>query len=401
MPTDTLTQLRPDGAGGTRRPDGTWLRIPGALPGETVHWERQSTQRKQVTGTLDQIQTPSPDRILPPCPWDAECGGCDLAHLAHTARAHHLGAMLTDLLRWPQQVEVLAAPSPIGHRARVSLNIEHGIVGYRTQGAHDLVAIDTCSIARPEIQRALPALRQAVAEADDPALDRVELRSDGASVAFAFQARSKARPPTLDRLSALGDVALNGRRLSGDPIRWIPVLGHRLRASPAAFYQVHLEQNERMVQAILDRILAVQPDRVLDLYAGIGNFSLPLAAAGVPTVAVESAGAALRDLQHTAQMLGVRDRVTAIEQRAERYDVASHPFDAAILDPPRAGAGAVLQRVLQLRPRRVILVACHPIAARADLQRHLGDYQLTEVFGVDLFPQTHHVEAVFVLDRPS
>ncbi len=395
-----LTSLRPDGTASARLDDGTFLQVPGALPGDEVTWHPGRRRGRVQHAELDRVVTPSPDRIAPPCPHDAACGGCDLAPLRHPARGPLFGAMLASVFRQSDPVPVLTAPSPDGHRARISLRIQDGQLGYRGAGTHAFVPITTCRIARPEIQQVLPALQRVVATVSDPALDRVDVRSDGTGVAHVFHTTGPVRPGTFEQLAALGDVAHGRTVIAGDPTRWLPVGEHRLRASPEAFYQVHLEQNARLVDAVCRRILDVQPERVLDLYAGIGNFSIPLAASGVPVVAVEIGGAALKDLAASADRANVSGRVVTHATPAERYDVSREPFDAVVLDPPRAGAGIVLERVLALRPKRVVYVACQPTAAARDLHRHLGDYRLTEVFGVDLFPQTHHVEAVMVLDRP-
>lgn len=400
MPDTELTMLRHDGAGGARVEGGD-LRVPGGLPGDVVRWTAVERKGRTTTARLDAILTPSPDRRAPSCPWDAACGGCDLAALRPATRHAALAEHVARAFGLANPVPLHAAPADTDHRARITLTLARGAIGYRGARSHDLVEIGTCGIARPEIQAALPALREVVAQVADPALRQVELRSDGRRVVFAFRTEGALRDGTSDALAALGDVAVDGRARHGDPFLWIPVGARTLRASPGVFYQVHLEQNAVLVDRVVSAVRAVQAERVLDLYAGIGNLSLPLAAAGVPVVAVEQAGAAIRDLRTTAARDGLIDRVTAVAVDAARYDVATHPFDVAILDPPRAGAGEVFGRVVALRPRRIVYVACHAPSAARDVRAHAlpAGYRLTSVEAVDLFPPTHHVEAVVVLDR--
>ena len=134
---------------------------------------------------------------------------------------------------------------------------------------------------------------------------------------------------------------------------------------------------------------------VADLYAGIGNLTLPLAEGGRPVLAVEMEGQATHDLRARAPA-----HVHVQTGRVERFDLSRHPFDLAVLDPPRAGAGEVMQRVLHNRPRRIVLVSCHLPSARRDVAvARKGGYRVGSVRCFDLFPDTHHVETVIALER--
>jgi 23S rRNA (uracil1939-C5)-methyltransferase len=297
---------------------------------------------------------------------------------------------------------VVPSPRPTGHRARVKLALQGGQLGYRGARSHALVQVDTCSVARPEVAAAIAPLRDLLR--DHPALPAadVELRSDGARVVYAFHGAG-SRPSAAEReaLASLGDVAWDGRAMHGDPVLRLSVAGLTLRASPDAFYQVNLEGNALLVEHVRRAIADARPERLLDLYAGIGNLGLPLAASGVPLLAVEHAGASLHDLSTTAAELGLA-HVRALPLDAARFDPSREPFDAVILDPPRAGAGEVLPRVLRNRPRRAVLVSCDVLAASRDHRaaRDAG-YTLQDVTLFDLFPDTHHVEVVSVWDRPA
>ncbi len=319
------------------------------------------------------------------------CGGCDLDRWPVEVRHQALQAMVARAYRLDTAPELVPSPHDGGSRARIQLSIEGGRLGYRAPRSHDLVAIEDCELGRPELRGALAALRKVTLP---EGVDRVELRSDGTRVVYAFR---RAEGAGRVELPDLGDVALDGRPVHGDPTLWLPHLGRPLRASPNSFFQVHLELNRELVRFVVDHVLAASPERVLDLYSGIGNFTVPLAEAGIPVEAVELEGQATADLQATAHDLR---HVVVTTLPAERFDPQRTPFDVAVLDPPRAGAKEVMDRVLQSRPRRIVHVACDPVAGARDVARaHKQGYRTVSMRLFDLFPRTHHVETVTVLER--
>lgn len=332
------------------------------------------------------------------CPWEARCGGCDLADLDGEARRTQLAERLAHTLGWPPTPEVVPSPSDWGHRARIDLQLDDGRVGYRAPRSHELVEVGTCGIARPEVQEALAALRQYTSSSSTQGLSRVQLRSDGSRVVFAFSSKGSVPRAVREGLADLGDVALDGRALHGDPVLWLEVGGLRLRASPHSFYQVNLDIDELLVQYVRDVVGGLHPERVLDVYSGMGNLSLPLAADGWRVVAVEREGQAMGDLRASAREAGLE--VEAISRPAERVDYSRLPADVIVLDPPRAGAGKIIDRLLDNRPRALVYVSCYPATLARDLrQARKRGYRLTSLRCFDMFPHTRHLETVAVVER--
>lgn len=400
MPEIDVTWLLPDGGGGGMGPDGP-VRIEGAIPGDRVRYTEQGRRGRTVLGALEAVVQPGPDRRPPPCPLTQRCGGCDLDALSPAAQRTAKAALIRHALHLDELPHVHASPHPSGYRARIKLGIHAGAAGYRAAGTHDLVPVASCGIARAELNQALPHLQGWLAETGAEGLSEVELRSDGERVVYAFASHGDVPRAVRDSMESLGGVALDGRRIAGDPSLELKVHGLRLRASPKAFYQVNLELNAALVGFVVDRIRAIAPERTLDLYAGIGNFALPLAqATGAPVLGVESEGQAIEDLRFSAARAGLGDKVEALGLPVERFDPSREVFDAVVLDPPRAGAPGILAKLLRNRPRRLIYVACYAPSAARDLRPAFeAGYTLSEVAGFDLFPDTHHVETVVVLDR--
>ena len=378
--------LQPDGRGAGRGPDGM-VRVVGAVPGDLVRVRETGRRGRTVDGDVDALLEPAPGRVEPPCPWNASCGGCDLSHLGLQARHQALSRMVGHTLQ-TDPPPVVPSPRSTGHRARIKLAIEDGQVGYRAHRSHELVPVEHCAIARPEVDAALGELRAHGV----PDARSVEIRSDGTRAVYTFEGDGPAPD-----LSGLGDVAWNGKPVSGDPTLHLTVLGQQLRTSPRAFYQVNLEANAALVQHVVDRVVALRPERLLDLYAGIGNLTLPLAAAtAVPVAAVEIEGDGIADLRHNAASAGLP--IEAHGRPVEKHDPSRTPFDVVVLDPPRSGARGVLAKLVRQRPRGIVYVSCDIRSARRDLKEATG-YRITDVTCFDLFPETHHIETVLVLER--
>lgn len=382
-----LEWLHPDGRVGGRIVDGPragramW--VADGVPDSTLALTDAGTEVVRAGAQVDATCVHSQGR-------GGACGGCDLDRWPDAVRQEALAAMVARAYRLDGPPVLVPSPTRTGTRARIKLTIDGGKAGYRVPGSHTFIPIDGCESGRPEIHAAVQRLTSHVLH---EGVESVELRSDGQRVAFAFRRRQGGHTP----LPELGDVALDGKAVQGDPTLWLPHLGRALRASPSSFYQVHLELNQQLVAFVLDAVLQAGPERVLDLYAGIGNFSIPLLEAGVPVEAVELEGQATADLRSTAAGL---PGLTVSTGKAERFDPSRCPFDVVILDPPRSGAGAVMDRVLRSRPRLAVHVACDPVAGARDVSRALkAGYRLRDVRCFELFPRTHHVETVTVLER--
>lgn len=294
--------------------------------------------------------------------------------------------MLNELLGRPLDRWV-TSPRQTAYRARIDLNVRGGKPGVMKRGSNSFQPIDREPLAREEVDEALHAL----AARDLGALTRVEIRSDGRKVVLNGTGPS-------EHLRDLGfPAARDGKAVAGDPQLWLENRGLRMRVSAGSFYQVNLEVNTLLVEEVHDAVMSLEPTCVLDLYAGIGNLSLPFADR-VPVTLVESAGSAMRDARDTARRHGLR--VDARTGDAARFRAGDAAFDVALLDPPRAGAHRVLDQLLVTRPKGIVYVSCNPATLARDT-RSAADagYRVTRAVGFDMFPGTGHVEAMVVLSR--
>ena len=304
---------------------------------------------------------------------------------------------VSDLLGIPVS-EVVTSPKTEGYRARIELTPgPDGRLGYRRHRSHVAVPVEQCPIARPEINRVLPQIGPV-----PTFVQRVAFRSNGQDVVLHVRCKDKMRNRALTWMNELTHLqipmALNGRGVHLDPSTQIEVMGIPHQFSPATFYQVNLEINERLVSDVVDEVMKHSPTAVLDLFSGAGNFSLPLAKNGVRVTLIEAHPTATKDARKTAKKLDLDADIRT--SSAEDYRAGEAFFDVAILDPPRKGGGAVLDQVLTTRPRAVVLISCNPHSLAGDLKtaaRH--GYSMESVRLYEMFPHTDHVEAMGVLIR--
>jgi 23S rRNA (uracil1939-C5)-methyltransferase len=315
------------------------------------------------------------------------------------SRTHALARMVKHGLRLDAPVEVAPSPRPTGHRARIKLMVRGSEIGYRPPRSHDLTPIVQCIAARSELQAAFVGLRSWIQDHPAPAPLSVELRTDAqapAHVVLAVEGDTRAARIWAEGLSIGGGVAYNGRRVHGKTRLRLDVGSTYRYASPRTFYQVNAEVNEAMVAYVIALLGEHAPERVLDLYAGNGNFSLPIAQQLAPVLAVERAGSATEDARAAAdeQQLQVR----CFTGDVARFDPTREAFDAVVIDPPRAGAPGVLPKLALTRPKTMILVSCHLPSAARDVASARG-YRIASVKAFDMFPNTHHIETVIALVR--
>ena len=346
---------------------------------------------------------------LSPCALRDVCGGCESMDRHESEQTLSKRRAVEALLkRYVDQIH--RSPRAAGYRARITMKVnEEGRLGYHRPRSHTWVHIPVCAIARPEINEVLAALPKL-----PPDLPAIELRSDGKRVVLdARTTRPRGQPKTSDKVkkslkasfarldaTALGlaGISFDGQPLSGDSTLSLEVSGVVHQISPASFYQVNLEVNELLVRRVMELVVDSEPTTVLDLYAGIGNLSLPLAARGIETLLIEQAPSAVADAQATIAKHQLKARMICGD--AGRFRAGDAFFDVVLLDPPRGGARRLIPELLTTRPKMVVYVSCNPATLARDIRPALSaGYKITQLELIDMFPQTEHIEVLCVLGR--
>jgi 23S rRNA (uracil1939-C5)-methyltransferase len=372
----SIERLAGGGEGVGRLPDGRAIFVAFTAPGDRVRVRVVESRKRFARGSLLAVLEPGPARREPRCAVHGVCGGCDWQHLAYPAQLEAKRGILVDALERvgrlavPGEVQIIGSPREFGYRSRARLLRRDGRVGFRRRRSHELCAVERCPVLEPALDAELARLAAAA-----PGLGEGEVE-----------------------LAAASDLQVGAESL---------------RISPGVFAQANPGLLEGLVEAVIapvaEMVNASAPltlGTILELYAGAGLFTLPLARLASPQaglLAVESNPQACEDLSVNLARAGLADRVRIrvepVEQALDNLD-EERP-SVAVLDPPRIGmAPGAADRLARLGPSRIVYVSCNPATLARDLALLCaGGYSLGRVVALDMFPQTAHVEAVALLDR--
>lgn len=351
----TIDSLSYFGGRGVGRYQGVVVFVPATAPGDLARVKVTAKKSKFWEGELVELITPSPHRRTPPCPVAGRCGGCAWQHLAYSEQIVQKENILRNSLKKLKNFEwrsFLAAPEEFYYRNRIQLQIRDGKKGFFALRTRDLVAIEKCHIAEQALNEKMKGL-----PAEDLRAKKIELA-----------------------LNESGEVlVMPGER---DP-------------EAALFAQVNRAQNEVLKQETLAAIDVV-PDWIMDLYAGSGNLTkplhehypdVPLLAAELSKTAVERGRKALPRVEWLAG-----DVAKVLKKRTRAQGVG-----VVVLDPPRTGCSDdVIAELLRFQPQQIVYISCNPMTFARDAERIVaaGQYKLDHVRGLDMFPQTEHVEII-------
>ena len=409
-----VERLIPGGQGLARAPDGRAAFVPGGLPGDVISPLRLREKRRHVTVVEWELVQGGPSRLPEaPCALADRCGGCDWMYLDRPAQLRCKAGLLEDCLRriGGFTVDVLP-PQPVGpdlgYRARLRLHADRrGRLGLYERSSRQLVELTSCPVAHGAINGALATLRE-LCPGGLPGLRELELRAApiGAPV-VAVRGGENLPPQTrraLDLLAGELPVVTRGAAPGRGPDQAWPLPGGlELRVPADGFVQVNPAVNLALVEAVLEGARRRDVRTFVDLFCGAGNFSLPLLAAGCAGVGIELSEPACRAAERSARAAGLRGRFLSGDAATVLAGLRREgPPDLVVLDPPRTGARETVPGILDLAPATIACVSCDPATLARDLRDLVrGGYRLVDVFAFDMFPHTHHVEALAWLEREA
>jgi 23S rRNA (uracil1939-C5)-methyltransferase len=426
-----IVDLAHDGRG-VARIDGKAVFVDGALPGERVRLRVIKRRRHLDEAGLVEVLTASPDRVVPACAHFGLCGGCSLQHLSAPAQLAAKERQLLDNLERIGRVRPERVLAPLRgpawayrRRARLGVKYVHKkgrvLAGFREREKPYLADLQRCEVLQEPLAN-LPRDLAALVETLDirEQIPQVEVAGGDAAIALVFRVLKAPGPQDTEKIAAFGAqqgvqifLQTGGldtvQPLAQDypPLRYA-VDGGRvgIEFGPVDFIQVNREINASMVDAALELLLPTGNDTALDLFCGLGNFTLPLARRAARVVGIEGDAALVAKAAANAGRNGIGNAAFFRENLFEPTQFgpwANEHYDLVLLDPPRAGAAALLARMAHWRPRRVVYISCHPGSLARDAENlvySLG-FKLTCAGVMDMFPQTTHVESIAVFEGPA
>lgn len=387
------------GEGLARLEGGKVAFVPYVLPGERLSAETVSAKGGVIRARPLAWQVRSPERETPLCPLFSECGGCHYQHIPYERELAYKRDILRESLeriakiRWEGSIETVSADE-WGYRNRTQLRIgAKGEVGFLAAGSRRLVGAERCDINSAKLNQALETLRGMTRQRRFPRfLKEVEFFTNETDVQMNVLATERPLARSFFDWCAR---EIDGFA-AGDSLEY-PGGGFLFRVGARSFFQVNRLLIDKLVEA------AVGGERgrtALDLYAGVGLLTLPLAKAFERVIGVDSSLAAVRSLQFNAERAGLN--VRAAHLNVDRFLAGlDEQVDLVVADPPRSGLGrAVTAELLRLAPTSIVLVSCDPSTLARDLTALLaGGYAIESLRLIDLFPRTYHLETIVRLTR--
>ncbi len=399
------------GGAGIGRVGGKAIFIRGGIPGEVLEVKITKEKGRYAEAGIEGVLRPSSERTLPPCPVFGRCGGCQWQHIAYPSQLRYKEVILRETLerigglKGVEIEPIVPSPKEYGYRKRVTLSTwgQKGrrYVGYHEGKSRGRVAIEGCPISSRPIDRAIFRLAKSLIGVPRNPLKRIHIASDDGT---AYVDLVPVWKKGSKWLSSIRNHLGEGILISGGKEEFeFNLLGLRFYSAPSVFIQANKEINELLVQTVGEWANLRGHERILDLYCGIGNFSLHVAKNARDVVGVDVNARSVSLANKSAEANSITNAVfdaspseLFIEEAVGRGD----KFDLIILDPPREGAKGVLKGISKLSPERIIYVSCDPPTLARDLKilTELG-YRTLKIRPFDMFPQTYHIESVALVSR--
>ena len=421
------------GGDGLAHSDGNTVFVPLVLPGELVRIESVTKKKKFIRGRLQSVVEPSPERVAAPCPHFSRCGGCQYQHIPYDAQIRYKTQILRETLgrigriQWDGEIATHASP-PFGYRNRAQWKVQGGAgssnggatgaagIGYFEMGSNRLCAVTECSILSPRLQETLSLLRQMLSSTKAlQDIDEIEAFADSndQKILLNLSADRLSGPPESIAAALRGAVPnvesifIQDRRadkfhLDGPGYVNYAVGGTNFRVGHLSFFQV----NRFMVEPLLQAVIAGTRGKLaVDLFSGVGLFTVALTKQFERAIGVESNPAAAKDLDANLKESGgtsPSSRNITAESFLSRWHEKP---DLIVVDPPRAGIEPdALAHMKKLAPPRIHYVSCDPATLARDLAllvgtNGAGPYEIESMNLFDIFPQTYHMEVLVRLIR--
>lgn len=433
MPTEPVEAriegLSHDGRG-VARVDGKAVFVDNALPGEQVMFRYTWTRKRFDEARAETVLEAADERVEPVCPHTDICGGCSLQHLDPDAQRRRKEAVLAEQLDHFGGLEPAEWLAPLtgpetGYRGQARLGVKYledrgALVGFREKRNSKVADIRQCEVLLPELGHSLEELRALIERlATCRRIPQIEVSAGDDALALIF--RHLDPLPDADQRELVAFCRARGWHCYLQPGNedtahriWPeegperlhlrhPDSGLELAFHPVDFMQVNLDMNRRMVPRAVELLDLAPQHRVLDLFCGLGNFSLPIATRAGEVVGVEGSRAMVERGYENARR-NHRDNVEFhswdLTRDPAHQSWAKQGFDRVLLDPPRSGAAEMIEHLPKLGPDRIVYVSCNPATLARDagaLTRH--GYTLESAGIMDMFPHTNHTESIAVFQQ--
>lgn len=358
--------------------------VPLAVAGDSLRVRIKSIKKRIAFAEIVDVAESSPDRVEPSCQYFGVCGGCDFQQMNYTAQLAAKSAIIRDCLHRIGKIEfegdiaVAHGEREFGYRSRARWHVDRieNAIGYYKRDSHEVVNVEKCAVLTPALDERMQSLRSSIADGWNDEFEIDAASGDGGQTSIASR----------DLAESTSELTF-----SNDGIEYA--------FSARNFFQGNQSMVGQLVSLATE---GLSGETALDLYCGVGLFALPLARSFKNVIGVEEDGEAVKFAKQNkarAAMSNVEFRRSGVRDFLESHELGK--TDLVLLDPPRSGAEpGVIAHIAKLRPSTIVYVSCEPSILARDLRELLdAGYKIDSLTGVDLFPQTHHVETVVRLKQ--
>jgi 23S rRNA (uracil1939-C5)-methyltransferase len=393
------------GGAGFAHYEGKVVFVPFSVPGDRLVVQKAEEKKSFIRAGIVRILKPGMGRVQPLCPHFERCGGCHWQQLDYTDQVEAKRQILEEIFhhRFPQTraipIPMSACPRPFAYRSRARVQLrgtgEKATIGFFRPGSHLVEDIESCPLLRDSLNEALSSLRQFKIKVDtDSKPKEMDIACSEEEDTWATARTS----PVPDE----GITTLLGTRRREEVVLKRKVGRFVYSVNASVFFQANDFMVAELVELVQGIVKGKKQGRALDLFAGVGLFSLPLACRFAGVVAVENSPSASRLCARNIKDSGLGNIETVCaDVRDILKSQKESAFDLIVLDPPRMGAGTdVMKQILRLSPKDIVYVSCDPQTLVRDLAViSPGEYGISLVQGLDMFPQTYHFETVVHLRK--
>ncbi len=409
--------------------------VDGALPGESARVRIRGKRRSHLDAMLVEILRQAPDRVDPPCPYFGTCGGCALQHWAHQAQLTAKQQQLSDALQRIGKVTPEHWLTPISgpiweYRRKARLGVRYVpkkggvLVGFRERHKSYITPLESCAALAPQVSKLLPTLPELISGLSCyTRIPQIEVAVGDNDVALVLRHLEPVSDVDIEKLQRYArshhiQILLQAKGLDTIVPCWPAVFRelyytlpkHNIVISfgPTDFVQVNAKTNHALIDLALELLEPTKQERLLDLFCGLGNFTLPIARYCDEVVGVEGDHTLVQRAQRNAkqnQLTNVKfiqtDLYTENAELVLPKELLLQKANKMLIDPPRTGAIEIIKKIPDLAPQRVVYVSCNPatLARDSELLVHKHRYRLTRAGIIDMFPNTAHVESIAVFER--
>jgi len=393
--------------------------VPYTAAGDTVRISITERKKNYVKGSLIEIITPSADRVEPYCSYFGQCGGCELQHISYEAQLRTKHSMLLGAMkaaRLPQLIAELVSEivpsSPFAYRRRITLHLDgQGNLGFYRPQSRSVVSISKCVISVTAISESIEALHKLAGKIKGN-ITSIVVETDSAGLVailkspyeLTHQEQKLILDSSKEHLSNVS-LVVSGKEVGGfgRRIHELPLSDGSttmLRVPAGHFSQVNWGINRKLIKEALETVRSFSEPKIIDLFAGAGNFSIPMAQAGGYVTAIETDPALVELAKENTSKLNITNRLFFKNTSVENFLKEKHNADIVMADPPRSGLGNIIQKLP--KTNCLILIFCHTPSMVRDLKNLIErGWKVEKIVPFDMFAQTSYLETLVVLRKPQ